>query len=230
MPVEKNHVIVLKPFKQVVPEVEYQILGVFFQQDASIGLLDSLTLSLVREGAERYLGFSGTPEGVGVNSVYTPYDYTDLAVEYWNWDEAYDREYEALYGERPGDGQKDDQKILQSLAMDAADKASPWTSGMVRILPEGKTEYFPTYDAYLRETGGQYIVYEDEAEARAAFGAGAPAGAPEDPAVLRREMDAWYAGKMREQFPRFTACGAVYRGGKLAPFDSVSLTGHAFET
>ena len=203
-------------------------VSLHFQQDASIGLLDSLTLSLVREGAERYLGFSGTPEGVGVNSVYTPYDYTDLAVEYWNWDEAYDREYEALYGERPGDGQKDDQKILQSLAMDAADKASPWTTGMVRILPDGKTEYFPTYDAYLRETGGQYIVYEDEEEARAAFLAEAPTGTPEE--ALRREMDAWYAGKMREQFPRFSACGAVYRGGRMASFDSVRLTGHAFET
>ena len=205
-----------------------ETVSLHFQQDASIGLLDSLTLSLVREGAERYLGFSGTPEGVGVNSVYTPYDYTDLAVEYWNWDEAYDREYEALYGERPGDGQQDDQKILQSLAMDAADKASPWTTGMVRILPDGKTEYFPTYDAYLRETGGQYIVYEDEEEARAAFLAEAPAGTPEE--ALRREMDAWYAGKMREQFPRFSACGAVYRGGRMASFDSVRLTGHAFET
>ena len=205
-----------------------ETVSLHFQQDASIGLLDSLTLSLVREGAERYLGFSGTPEGVGFNSVYTPYDYTDLAVEYWNWDEAYDREYEALYGERPADGQKDDQKILQSLAMDAADKASPWTTGMVRILPDGKTEYFPTYDAYLRETGGQYIVYEDEEEARAAFLAEAPTRTPEE--ALRREMDAWYAGKMREQFPRFSACGAVYRGGRMASFDSVRLTGHAFET
>ena len=201
-----------------------------FQQDASIGLLDSLTLSLVREGAERYLDFTDIPEAVGVNTVYTPYDYTDLSVEYWDWDEAYNREYEALYGEKPQDGPKDDQMVLQSLAMDASEKSSLWTTGMVRILQDGRTEYYPTYDDYLRQTGGQYILYEDEQEAFDLYRREALSGAEADLSAQRPAMDAWYAEKFREQFPRFAGCGAVYRGGKLASFDSVRLTGHAFET
>ena len=215
---------------QTVKNETGETVSLRFQQDASIGLLDSLTLSLVREVAERYLDFSELPEAVGVNTVYTPYDYTDLAVEYWDWDEAYAREYEALYGEQPGDGPEDDEKVLRSLAMDAAEKSSPWTSGMVRIMPDGRTEYFGTYDEYLRETGGFYILYEDEEGAMNAFVQEAPGPVPEDPAARRWEMDAWYAEKLREQFPRFASCGAVYRGGNLASFDSVRLTGHAFET
>ena len=206
-----------------------------FEQDVSIGLMDSLTLSLVREAAERYLDFREVPEAVGVNTAYTPYDYTGLSVEYWDWDAAYAREYEAFYGEAPDAGRMNDAKVMQSLAREAAEKSSPWTTGMVRILEDGSTEYYPTYDDYIRQTGSQYIRYEDVNESLTAYyrmTRGEELSLEEATGLyaLRREMDAYYGALLREHYPRNAACGAVFKSGKLVPYDSVRLTNHAFET
>lgn len=223
-----------------------------FGLGASVGLLDSLTLSVVRAAAKRWLSFDETPQAVGENDVYTPYDYTDLLVEYWDWDEAYAQKYEELYGEKPLLDEAETaaarrrRAVVQSgLYENAAEKASAWTSGIVRILKNGDIRHYVTYDEYLLAMDRAYIIYENEGETmRLYYRMTRQQELPSEVlavsavtdnrelllrlSALKEEMDGYFGSLLTRQGA--LPYGAVFLNGRMVHYDSVSLARHAFES
>ena len=220
-----------------------------YRQGASIGVLDTLLLTLVRQAAAQYLGFHGVPKRVGENTTYTPYDYTDLSVEYWDWDEAYAQQYETLFGEQPEQvpdtSLERDEQVRNALLETAAEKASEWSTGIVLIQSDGNALHYVTYDDYVLAEDGRYILYENENEALKSFYRfSRREELPQEVldvrpytdnpqllsrlAALKREMDAYYSRLLI--MSGGTSFAAVYQNGRIAMYDSIALTNHAFES